>query len=92
MSTASKVPLTTHQLESLDRLIARGKDISTDEMPGGKLGPNCWLDCVVSTVVVVTEVAGCAGAAYTPAVDAATGGKVFSIAQLKDLRYRATQV
>lgn len=88
----TKVALTTHQLEALDRLIARGKDISTDELPGGKLGPSCWLDCVVSTVVVVTEVAGCAAAAYTPQPDPKTGGKFFTLDQLKDLRYRATQV
>jgi hypothetical protein len=92
MSAAGRVALTTHQLDALDRLITRGKDISTDELPGGKLGPNCWLDCAVSTAVVVTEVAGCVAAAYTPELDAATGGKFFTLNQLKDLRYRATQV
>jgi len=92
MSGASRVVLTSHQLDALDRLIARGKDISTDELPGGKLGPNCWLDCAVSVAVVVTEVAGCAAVAYAAEVDAKTGGKVFTLTQLKDLRYRATQV
>jgi hypothetical protein len=88
----NRVSLTSHQLDALDRLITRGKDISVDELPGGKLGPNCWLDCAVSTAVIVTEVAGCAAAAYTPMVDSGSGGKFFSLDQLKDLRYRATQV
>jgi hypothetical protein len=91
MAATSKVSLTSHQLDALDRLIARGKDISADELPGGKLGPNCWLDCVVSTVVIVTEVAGCAAAAYTQET-LASGAKGFTLAQLKDLRYRASQV
>jgi hypothetical protein len=92
MSKTNKVGLTTHQLDALDKLIARGKDIHSDELPGGKLGPNCWLDCAVNTVVVVTMVAGCAAAAYEPIADAKTGGKVFTLDQLKDLRYRSTAV
>jgi hypothetical protein len=88
----SKVSLTSHQLDALDRLIMRGKDISVDELPGGKLGPQCWLDCAVSTAVVVTMVAGCIGAAYTAQAAKGGGSNVYTVDQLKDLRYRATQI
>jgi hypothetical protein len=92
MSATGRVNLSSHQLDALDRLIARGKDISVDELPGGKLGPNCWLDCAVQVVIAVTMVAGCAAAQYDAQTDTHSGGKVYTLAQLKDLRYRASQV
>jgi hypothetical protein len=87
---AAQVSLSSQQLEGLDALIARGKDILVDELPGGPLGPKCWLDTGVQVAIVVTMVAGCAGVAYT-ATPAPSGGAAFTIEQLKDLRYRATE-
>ena len=99
MSEASKVPLSEQQLAELDRLVARGKPISTEELTGGKRGPgvpgpDCWLDTAIDVAeqaIHVTEIAECAEAGFTPELDVKTGERFYTLDQLKDLRRRATK-
>ena len=85
----AEVSLTKHQLEGLDKLIARGKDLKVDDLPADKFTTDCWLDTGVQTAIIATMVAGCAQAQVKPELDDA-GKKVFTLQQLKDLRRRAS--
>jgi hypothetical protein len=80
----NKVALNENQLQALDSLIARGKDIPVDELPrpGTAAWTDCWLDTaghVVNAVLVVTEIATCASAVYEPELNAQTGKKAYSL-------------